>query len=80
MERMAGQNIDSKFRLILLAAERAEQLLNGARPKMEHASLKKARAAMEEVLEGHVGWGYGPAPEPVTEAEDAEGEASEADA
>ena len=30
MHRMESQNIDSKFRLILLAAERAERLLNGA--------------------------------------------------
>ena len=80
MERMAGQNIDSKFRLILLAAERAEQLLNGARPKLPDASIKKARAAMEEVLEGYVDWDYGPAPAPVVEVEDAEGGGTEPDA
>ena len=67
MQRMKEQNIDSKFRLILLAAERAEQLLAGARPKMQHQSIKLARGAMEEVLEGLVEWEYGPPPEPKAE-------------
>lgn len=67
MHRMAAQNIDSKFRLVLLAAERAEQLLNGSRPKLVHNSIKLARGAMEEVLEGYIEWDYGPAPEPVIE-------------
>ena len=64
MHRMEGQNIDSKFRLVLIAAERAERLLKGARPKMEFKSIKLARGAMEEVLEGLVEWDYGPAPQP----------------
>lgn len=76
MQRMVGQNIDSKYRLILIAAERAEQLLNGARPKMEHPSIKVARSAMEEVLEGLVAWDYGPTPEPVVE-ESEEGASSD---
>ena len=76
MQRMAEQNIDSKYRLILIAAERAERLLNGARPKMEPSSIKVARGAMEEVLQGLVGWDYGPAPEPVVE-ESEEGAASD---
>ena len=67
MQRMAEQNIDSKYRLILIAAERAERLLKGARPKMEYESIKVARGAMEEVLQGLVDWDYGPAPEPVVE-------------
>ena len=64
MERMASQNIDSKFRLILLASDRAERLLRGARPKIEFKSIKVARGAMEEVLQGLIGWEYGPAPAP----------------
>ncbi len=80
MHRMEGQNIDSKFRLVLLAAERAERLLKGARPKMEFRSIKLARGAMEEVLEGLVEWDYGPAPLPeVDESEEGaleEGEAA----
>ena len=80
MHRMEGQNIDSKFRLVLLAAERAERLLKGARPKMEFRSIKLARGAMEEVLEGLVEWDYGPSPEPeIDESEEGaleEGEAA----
>ena len=79
---MEGQNIDSKFRLVLLAAERAEQLLTGARPKMEFGT-KVARCALEEVLEGLVDWHYGPKPEPVVEESEneilEEGEPSEAE-
>ena len=72
MHRMEEQNIDSKFRLILLAAERAEQLLNGARPKIPYAGKKLARGAMEEVLQGLIDWQYGPAPKPEIEEGDAE--------
>ena len=63
MHRMESQNIDSKFRLVLIAAERAERLLKGARPKMEFKSIKLARGALEEGLEGLVEWDYGPAPQ-----------------
>ena len=63
MQRMEAQNIDSKFRLILLASDRAERLLLGARPKITQGSTKLARRALEEVLEGMVDWQYGPAPE-----------------
>ena len=80
MHRMEGQNIDSKFRLVLLAAERAERLLKGARPKMEFRSIKLARGAMEEILQGLVEWDYGPAPQPeIDESEEGaleEGEAA----
>ncbi len=83
MHRMEGQNIDSKFSLVLIAAERAERLLKGARPKMEFRSIKLARGAMEEVLEGLVEWDYGPAPQPeIDESEEGaleEGEATAAE-
>lgn len=80
MHRMEAQNIDSKFRLVLLAAERAEQLLNGSRPKLPHTSIKLARGAMEEVLEGFIEWEYGPAPVPeIEESEEALEEGKVAD-
>ena len=66
MHRMEGQKIDSKYRLVLLAAERAEQLLTGARPKIQFGP-KVARVALEEVLQGLVDWHYGPKPEPAVE-------------
>ncbi|HVT18651.1 MAG TPA: DNA-directed RNA polymerase subunit omega [Thermoanaerobaculia bacterium] len=63
--------VDSKFRLVLVAANRAEQLIRGARPKVEAGKRKPTRLAMEEVAANLVDWGYGPppAPEPAPEPE-----------
>jgi DNA-directed RNA polymerase subunit omega len=58
------EKIDSKFRFVLLASKRAEQMVRGARPKVESASRKPTRVAMNEVLDDRIEWGYGPAPEP----------------
>jgi DNA-directed RNA polymerase omega subunit len=63
----ALEQYDSKFRFVLLASSRAEQLIRGARPKIEGpATRKPTRLAMEELKGGMVEWGYGqpPAPEP----------------
>ena len=50
------ENIDSKFRFVLLAAERAEQLIGGARPRVEEPQGKVTHVAMEEVMQGLVSW------------------------
>lgn len=57
------EKIDSKFRFVLLAAERAEQMLRGARPKIDMGALKATRIAMQEISNDLVEWDYGPAPE-----------------
>ncbi|HEX7185737.1 MAG TPA: DNA-directed RNA polymerase subunit omega [Thermoanaerobaculia bacterium] len=62
------QSIDSKFRLVLVAANRAEQLMRGARAKVEAGKRKPTRIAMDEVEQNLVDWGYGPAPQPEPEA------------
>lgn len=62
MERMP-ERIDSKFRFVLLAAERAEQMMRGSKPKVEMGELKTTRIAMEEVINDMVEWDFGPAPE-----------------
>lgn len=59
-----GPAIDSKFRRVLVAAHRAEQLMKGARPKIESGKRKPTRVAMEEVDRSLVEWGYGPPPPP----------------
>jgi DNA-directed RNA polymerase omega subunit len=64
-----GTTVDSKFRLVLVAANRAEQLIRGARPKLEAAKRKPTRMAMEEVNANLVEWGYGPPPQPPAEPE-----------
>jgi DNA-directed RNA polymerase omega subunit len=70
----ALEQYDSKFRFVLLASNRAEQLVRGARPKLEGISKKPTRVAMEELKSGLVAWSYGPAPA----AEPAEGAGSAA--
>ncbi len=56
--------MDSKFRYVLVVAERAEQLLRGARAKLDLPNVKATRVAQEEIDQELVEWGYGPAPEP----------------
>lgn len=72
MERIP-EKIDSKFRFVLLAAERAEQMLRGARPKLDMGNLKPTRIAMEEIANDLVEWGYGA----TTEAEELQEVAAE---
>jgi len=58
------QRVDSTFRYILVAAKRAEQLMRGARAKVEIPHAKPARLAMREVTEELIDWDYGPMPVP----------------
>ncbi len=54
------EGVDSKFRLVLLIARRAEQLMRGARPKLEtERPLKPTRLAAAEFEENQVRWGFG---------------------
>jgi len=55
------EKIDSKFRFVLLAATRAEQMMHGAKPKAEAPGAKPTRVAMKEIRQDAVEWGYGPA-------------------
>lgn len=71
------ERIDSRFRFVLLAAERAEQMCQGSLPKVEMGGLKPTRIAMEEIRNDLVSWDYGPAPEPELDAEDSEAESQE---
>lgn len=62
MERMP-EKIDSKFRYVLVAARRAEQLMQGARPRVDLPGAKYTRIAMTEIQQNLVDWDYGPPPE-----------------
>jgi len=68
MDDRADSKVDSKFRFVLVAAQRAEQLMRGARPKVEAGKRKPTRVAMQEVDSNLVDWDYGPAPQPEPEA------------
>lgn len=55
-QEQESPSLDSKYRLILVAAQRSKQLQRGARPRVEMDSLrhKPTRIALEEVLRGKV--------------------------
>jgi len=55
-EETPAPEIDSKYRLIILAAKRSKQLQRGARPRIDIDELKhkNTRIALEEVMQGRV--------------------------
>lgn len=50
------KSVDSKFRFITVAAQRAKQLQAGAKPRVETRSRKPTRVAMAETLANAVSW------------------------
>ena len=50
------REVDSKFRFITVAAQRAKQLQNGAKPRVETRSRKATRVAIEEAMAGAISW------------------------
>jgi len=72
MEEKFPDRIDSKFRYVLVAAGRAEQLMRGARTKVEMPGRKPTTVAMSETTQDLVEWGYGPSPEEIEAARLAE--------
>jgi len=46
--------VDSKYRLVLLAAKRSKQLQRGAKPRIYSSAKKTTRVALEEVKRGLV--------------------------
>jgi DNA-directed RNA polymerase subunit omega len=56
VEGSHGQEVDSKYRLIILAAKRSKQLQRGASPRNEidPQKHKPTRIALEEVMRGRV--------------------------
>ncbi len=54
------EKIDSKFRFVLLASHRAEQMMRGAQSKEPVGNRKLTRVAMHEIEESQVEWDYGP--------------------
>ena len=56
VEGRQAQEVDSKYRLIILAAKRSKQLQRGASPRIEidPQKHKPTRIALEEVMRGRV--------------------------
>ena len=55
-ETVETPEVDSKYRLIILAAKRSKQLQRGAQPRIEidPQKHKPTRIALEEVIRGRV--------------------------
>jgi DNA-directed RNA polymerase subunit omega len=70
------KEVDSKFRFITVAAQRAKQLQGGAKPRVETRSRKPTRIAVEETLANTVSWEIRELPEAATGAS---GESSSAE-
>jgi len=58
------ESIGSKYRFIILAAERAKQLQNNAKPKIKTRSTKPAYIAMKELEAGVISFEILPIVEP----------------
>jgi DNA-directed RNA polymerase omega subunit len=73
------ERVDSKYRFVLLASKRAEQIVSGAPPKQDRTPAKPTRLGMSEIAAELVEWDYGPAeaPEEVAETEANEVETAE---
>jgi DNA-directed RNA polymerase subunit omega len=56
VENENAPEVDSKYRLIILAAKRSKQLQRGAQPRIEidPQKHKPTRIALEEVIRGRV--------------------------
>jgi DNA-directed RNA polymerase omega subunit len=56
VEKTETPEVDSKYRLIILAAKRSKQLQRGAQPRIEidPQKHKPTRIALEEVIRGKV--------------------------
>jgi DNA-directed RNA polymerase subunit omega len=50
------EGFDSNYRYVLVAARRARQIQNGARPVVQPHSRKPCRIAEEEIQAGKVKW------------------------
>lgn len=73
------EKMDSKFRFVLVAAHRAEQLMRGARPHDGIRNKKLTSIAQHEVGDGLVKWEYTqPLADEVVEEEAAAADETEA--
>ena len=61
-DQTQSPEIDSKYRLIILAAKRSKQLQRGAHPRIEidPTKHKPTRIALEEVIQGTVPFHFSP--------------------
>jgi DNA-directed RNA polymerase subunit omega len=56
MSQILPKSVDSKFRFITVAAQRAKQLQSGAKPRVDTHSRKPTRIAVEETIAETISW------------------------
>ncbi len=56
---MGASNVDSRYRLVVIASERVRQLMEGGAPLVESRHTKPATVALQEILEGKLEILYG---------------------
>jgi DNA-directed RNA polymerase subunit omega len=61
------ESIGSKYRFIIVAAERAKQLQNNAKPKLKTRSTKPSQIAMKELEQDLVSFVILPVIEPTSQ-------------
>ena len=61
-------NVEPKFRLVHIASRRAEQLMQGARRRIENSHTKASRIALDEVQADLVRWQLAPTEAALEEA------------
>jgi len=68
LEPADAPEVDSKYRLIILAAKRSKQLQRGAQPRIEidPQKHKPTRIALEEVIRGRVRFSIRQSDDPAT--------------
>lgn len=49
-----NSNIDSRFRMVILASERAKQIMSGAKPTIQSRYIKSTTVALDELSQSHV--------------------------
>lgn len=49
-----NSNIDSRFRMVILASERAKQIMSGAKLTIQTRYIKSTTAALDELSQSHV--------------------------
>jgi DNA-directed RNA polymerase omega subunit len=54
MPEELGANIDSAYRLVIVSARRAKELMRGAVPRVESQAHKYTTVAIQEVREGTI--------------------------
>lgn len=64
------KDVDSKFRFITVASQRAKQIQNGAKPRVDSKTRKPTRVAIEEVMANAISWEMREEVKPVPVGED----------